>query len=346
MGSEMDRSETAGLELPSRPLRVLMVGLGSIGRRHLLNLRAIQPNVRITLLRQQAKTRPDLPCEQVIYDWDQALAGQYDVAVIASPASQHIHAALALAQNKVHLFIEKPLSNKLEGVDGLIARCHQNNSVLMVGYTFRFYRPLQLLRQAILEGRIGRVLSASAEAGQYLPDWRSDQDVRKSISGQSKLGGGVVLELSHEIDYLRWLVGEVQSVSAQMGHLSDLAIDVEDVAEITMRFHNGALGHVHLDMIQRPSTRGCRIVGTEGQLTWNAQTNAVKCYSMSAGTWLDLHPEVPLDRNIMYLEEMRHFLECARDRHSPASGGEEGRRVLEIALAAKQSAQEQRVIEL
>lgn len=337
----------AGPGQPATPLRVLVAGMGSIGRRHLQNLRALQPDLHVTVFRPRTQAPPDLPCDEVLYHWEQVLAGRYDAAILATPAPQHVPAALALARAHVHLFIEKPLSDSLAGVEELLELGRRNGRVLMVGYNLRFHRPLQVLRRAIEEGRIGRVLSARAEVGQWLPDWRSGQDVRDSISGRRDLGGGVVLELSHEIDCLRWLVGsEVCAVSAQMGHVSDLPIDVEDVAEITLRFANGALGHAHLDMLQRPPARACRIIGATGQLAWDAQSQAVRWCPLETGVWTELPAGPAPDRNDMYVEELRHFLQCVREGRPPPIDGAEGRRTLEVALAAKRAAAEGREVRL
>ncbi len=337
----------AGPGQAARPFRVLLAGMGSIGRRHLQNLRALQSDLHVTIFRPHTKVPPDLPCDEVLYQWEQVLARRYDAAILATPAPQHVQAALALARANVHLFIEKPLSDSLAGVEELLELGRRNRLVLMVGYNLRFHRPLQVLRQAIRDGRIGRILSACAEVGQWLPDWRAGQDARNSISGQRALGGGVVLELSHEIDCLRWLVGsEVRTVSAQMGHVSDLPIDVEDVAEITLRFDNGALGHAHLDMLQRPSVRSCRIIGTTGQLAWDAQSQAVRWCPLETGTWTEI-PAGPLSkRNEMYVEELRHFLECLHHGRPAAIDGVEGRRTLDVALAAKRSAEEGREVRI
>ena len=331
-------------------MRVLIVGLGSIGRRHLTNLRRIEPAAHITVWHQHSKpqdgTEAASPADCVVYSLEDALDTKPEVALITNPASLHIKTGLALAQQGIHLFIEKPLSNTLDGVDELLDLCQQRGLVLMVGYNFRFYRPLQVMRQAIIEGRIGRIMALRAEVGHFLPEWRPGRDYREAVSAKRVLGGGAVLELSHELDYVRWLVGEVKAASAQVGHLSDLVIDVEDTAEIILQFCNGAIGSVHLDMIQRPATRTCRIIGTEGTLTWDGISHRVRLFSAATNRWSDLHPAKTIDRNEMYIAELRHFLDCVRGKDVPLVSGEDGRRVLEIALAAKQSSQEQRVVEL
>jgi predicted dehydrogenase len=331
-------------------MRILAVGLGSIARRHIRNLKSIEPTIEIAVWRQYSRC-PDLQelsslVNRLVFQLADALAWRPKAALITNPASLHIETGLALAQEGIHLFIEKPLSNTLDSIDELLDLCRRRSLVLMVGYNFRFYRPLQIVREALIEGQIGRPIALRVEAGQYLPDWRSDSDYRQSVSARHDLGGGAVLELSHELDYVRWLAGEIKTVSAQVGRLSDLEIDVEDTAEIILQFSNGAIGSIHLDMIQRPATRTCRIIGTEGTITWDWFSHRVRLFSAATAEWSDLHPAKAIDRNEMYVEELRHFLNCVRGNEVPIVKGDDGRRVLEIALAAKQSSREQRVVKL
>lgn len=331
-------------------MKVLLVGLGSIGRRHLKNLKHVEPSAEVMIWHQRSKP-PDYernasPSYPAVYPEEEALNWNPDVALITSPASLHVDNGLALARQGVHLFIEKPLSNTLDGVDKLLRLCGKHHLVLIVGYNFRFYKPLAIMRQALRDGQIGRPLALRAEAGQYLLDWRPDQDYRQSVSANRSLGGGALLELSHELDYARWLLGEVKTVRAKTAQLSDLELDVEDMAEVILEFQTGALGSVHLNMIQRPATRTCRIIGTKGTLTWDGASHRVALFSTDTKSWVDLHPAQSIDRNEMYIAELQHFFDCVRNNQMPIVSGEDGRRVLEIALAAKQSSREEHVIEL
>lgn len=331
-------------------MRVLIVGLGSIGSRHLDNLRVIDRSVHVTVWHQHRKPGdgghggPAADC--TVYRLEDAIQTKPDAALITGPASRHVEAGLALAEAGMHLFIEKPISDTLNKVDELLRLCRERDLVLMVGYNFVFYRPFQIMQQAIMEGRIGRVLSVRAEVGQFLPEWRPASDYRQTVSAKFQLGGGVLLELSHEFEYVRRLVGEVKAVSAELGHLSDLEIDVEDTAEVILRFTNGAIGSVHVDMTQRPARRICHVVGTQGTLAWDGSTHRVGLFSAAANTWSELHPGGSIDLNETYMEEMRHFLDCVRRREPPKIGGEDARRILEIVLAAKRSHQEQQVVEV
>ena len=331
-------------------MRALIVGLGSIGQRHLANLRQIEPDAWITIWHQhtQQEATPDVPlgADAVVYSLDEALAESPQIAIIASPAPLHVDAALALGDRGIHLFVEKPLSHSLEGIDALIDLCHARSVALMVGYHLRFCRSLQIARDALREGRIGRVVSLRAEVGQYLPEWRPESDYRHGVSARQDLGGGVLLELSHELDYVRWLAGDVRSVQAQVGHLSDLDVDVEDVAELLLRFSSGAVGSVHLDMVQRPMSRCCKVIGTAGSLTWDGTTHTVRVFSTRDVEWTDVHASAAVDRNAAFISELQHFLDCVRTGAAPLVGGEDGRLALELALAAKSASASGRAVHI
>ncbi len=331
-------------------MKVVVVGLGSIARRHIKNIKAVDPGIAVGVLRRPLK-ETDLGdvqglVDEVFFGLDDALRWDPDAAFVTNPAPFHIETALSFAKRGVHLFIEKPLSVSTEDIDPLLKECGKKKLVLMVGYVLRFLEPFQYMRKAVTEGKIGRVLSARASVGRYLPDWRPGSDYRQNVSARKELGGGAVFELSHEIDYLRWMVGEVREVSAFMAKVSDFNIDVEDIADINLCFDNKAIGHIHLDMVDRAINRSCRIVGTEGTLVWDSSVPGVRVYSSQDKAWRDLYETGPVDYNQMYILELAHFWDCVRGNGIPSVAGEDGRRVVEIALAAKCSAQERKAVKV
>lgn len=326
-------------------MKFLIVGLGSIGRRHLRNLRLVMPQADVTVLRQHAKSGVAEGADRTVYHLEDALKYKPDVAIIASPATSHLQTALQLTPHMIHLFVEKPLSHSLEDVDRLLSECHRRNLVLMIGYNMRFNEALQRVKSAVENGQIGQPLSIRAEVGQYLPDWRPGADYRLGVSARRELGGGVLLELSHELDYARWLMGEVTNVQAQIGRVSKLEIDVEDIAELIFEFDSGVIGNIHLDMVQRVPTRICRIYGTEGTLEWDGVAGISRLYTVETGVWHQLS-STPQDRNQMYINELKHLIACIERGATPIVNGEDARRVLEIINGARRSAANRGVVEL
>ena len=221
--------------------RILIVGMGSIGKRYISIISELYPEISIALLRHQ-KCSDQFSMTGVDYcvsSIDDALEFKPHAAIIANPASHHLDTAIPLANAGVHLLIEKPISITSEGLDKLINICSDNDVTLMTGYNLRFLPSLQAFRGYLNEKKVGKVLSVRAEVGQYLPNWRVDSDYRNTVSAQKILGGGVLLELSHEIDYLQWLFGRVNKIEyTKIKKISNLKIKSEDIAQVIGKIKN------------------------------------------------------------------------------------------------------------
>lgn len=318
--------------------RVLIVGLGSIGRRHLACLREVLPDARATVWRRPGGDA--VPEAATVHSLEEALATRPQAAILANPAPQHVGAALALARAGVHLLVEKPLSDRPEGVPELIEECRRRRLVLQVGYCLRFDPSLAALRQALRDGAIGRLLHLKAEVGQYLPDWRPGTDYREGVSARAELGGGALLELSHEIDSLRWLAGEATAVTARLGHQGGLEMDAEDSADLLLDFAGGISGTIHMDMLQRTPVRTCKAVGTTGTLLWDGLAREARTYRVrdGKGGWEVLYAAKDSTPDTKYLAQLRHFLDCVAKGGHPLVSGEDGFAVLKIVAAARRSA--------
>jgi predicted dehydrogenase len=318
-------------------VRVLIVGFGNIGRRHLRNLRTLMPSAVVAVCRQRREPVDGTPdTAEVFHDIDEAVAWKPDAAIVASPAPLHVPHGLALADAGVDLLVEKPMSHTQAGVQSLVERCHERRVVLMVGYNLRFDRSLEAVRRAVHDNSIGRVVSIRAEVGQFLPDWRPQIDYRRTVSAQKALGGGAALELSHEFDYVRWIAGEPISVAGCVAVSGHLDLDCEDSADVLLSFANGAIGNVHVDFLDRSAIRRCRIVGTEGTITWDGIGQQAARFAPAEG-WVPLSNGG--ERTDTYTRELEHFLDCVQSRRQPLVTGEDGAKALAIALAAKASSE-------
>src|SRR3989338_1794129 len=332
-----------------RPWRVLVMGCGSIGTRHIQNLlalgvgRIIAYDPRPDRLRElQAR----FPIE-IVERLEQAWAAQPTVAVITAPTSLHVPLAFEAAKRGMHLFIEKPLSDRLDdAVDRLIETVHRQQLVTLVGCNFRFHPGVRRLKALCQEGVLGRLIAARLERGQYLPDWHPGEDYREGYSARRKLVGGTLLDDIHELDAIRWLLGEVESVVCFAGKLSRLEIETEDTAEILLRFRSGAIGEIHTDYVQRVYSRTCQVIGEDGTARWDYTEGTVRWYSAAAREWTAISNPPGWQPNDMYVEEMRHFLTCLVGEEEPLVDVVEGRRTLEVALAAKASAETSTVVAL
>lgn len=330
-----------------RPLKVLIAGLGSIGQRHLRNLRALTPLEVISHRRRGlplAEDLRDLPlvtCASL----EEALAHRPKAALVCSPPALQLGVARAAVDAGCHLFVEKPIAPALDGLDDLLAAARTRGVATLVGYNMRFHPQLRRIRGWLEAGRIGRVCSLRAEVGQWLPDWHPWEDYRRMYSARRALGGGVVLDLIHELDYVRWLFGPVTEVRAWAGRTSSLEIDTEDTAEIVLRFAGGAVGSVHLDYVQRAPARGCRIVGEEGTIVWDFFADELRLFEAARGEWRVERLE-DYERNAMYRDEMAHFLALIAGRERSAVDLAEGIESLRLALAVKEASEGGRAVAL
>jgi predicted dehydrogenase len=321
-------------------LRVLIAGCGSIGRRHLANLLSLTP-AEVLAYRVRGHEADDLARRfgvRNVESLEAGLALSPDFVLVTNPTALHMEVALHVARAGRPLFIEKPLSHDNEGVDELRRLVRESRLVCFVGYNLRFHPGLRLLRRLLSEGRIGRPLWIRAEVGQHLPDWHPSEDYRQGYSARRSLGGGVTLDLSHELDYVLWLLGPVDRVQALLCRVGDLEIDTEDVAEILLSFASGALGSVHLDYLARSPLRGCRLVGTAGTLEWDYFANEVRLFEAATGSWTR-HAQEGFERNQMYIDEMAHFLRCLRGEEPPEVDLEQAALVLRLVLEAQATGQ-------
>lgn len=326
--------------------RFAIIGCGSIGKRHIGNLLALQAGEVIGCdpqaeRRRELEARFGLACADSLEAvWEH----RPSVAFVTVPTSLHLEVALQAAEHGCHLFIEKPLADRLEGTDRLLATIRDRGLVSLVGCNLRFHPGLATVKRLLEEGVVGRVTAARVECGQYLPDWHPAEDYRHGYSARRDQGGGVILDAIHELDYIRWLLGEVAAVACFAGRLSGLEIETEDSAAILLRFASGGIGEVHLDYVQRAHRRTCQIIGEGGTILWD-YAGGVSWFSAATRQWTALPAPPGWQANAMYLDELRHFLACLDGRERSVQDVAEGRRVLEIALAAKESSATGRVVE-
>ena len=321
--------------------RILIVGFGSIGKRHLKIARELIPDADIRVLRHQVGDEIPQLANGHFFSAQDAVAFAPKMAVIANPAPFHIATAMVLAEAGIHLLIEKPLSSLLSGATQLIKVCEKQKVVLAIGYNLRFLDSLQHYRKLLNDGIIGKILSVRCEAGQYLPSWRPMSDYRQSVSAQSKLGGGALLELSHEIDYLRWIFGDVEWVKATLTRQSALKIDVEDTAHLTLGFkltldNRRLIATVNLDLIRHDAVRLCTVVGEKGSLRWNGLTGEVAFYEAGTNDWCVLC-SIPHQHDDSYVAEWKSFIECVIEKKLPLITGDDGLEVLKIIEGARLS---------
>ncbi len=315
---------------------ILIKGIGSIGKRHLTNLLALG-YTDIVLVTSKSKSDTlfeNLPAYASVAE--ACKNHQFTHGFICSPTASHYTDLKDFISHKIsNIYLEKPVNHELNDfsfVDSYL----QNGGSIVVGYDLHFDPGLMKVRDLLVSGTIGRVLSANAFVGQYLPDWRPHEDHRKGMSASKEKGGGVMLDLVHEFDYVCWLLGEPEMVAAFYQHNPELEIETEDVADVLLRFNHNISATIHLDYHQQQLIRNCIITGTRGTITWDLALRKV--------FWINASKETTefdfsaFDRNDRFVEIVKSFMNGNGDER--LSSFKQGIKSLKLVLAAKLSCQQ------
>lgn len=311
-------------------MKFLFVGLGGIGQRHLRNLKSICSEndefYAYRVRREQFVLNSGLQIEEnenlekkynlkVFDDLNKALEIQPDIVFVCNPTSLHMDVMLKIATAGCHFFVEKPLSNNMEKMDLLQDLIKKNEVITYVGYQQR-YNPCIIKAKEVLEnGELGDILSVNAEIGECIKNWHKYEDYRRMYAARKELGGGVVLSQIHELDYLYYFFGVPVSVYAVGGHISNLEVDVDDVADILLKYQMGDRYfpvHIHEDYIQAPASRTCKIIGNRGRIEFDLINTKFVQYD-EAGNCV-CRQQYSIERNDMFMNEMKSFLESVENR--------------------------------
>jgi predicted dehydrogenase len=339
-----------------------VVGGGSMGRRHLRNLRELRPDAELAVLRRPApdRTDADVPggtgstgvdtsggtgadtsgsagpgaAPRVFTDLHAAAAWAPEVAVVANPAPWHVATATTLLDAGAAVLIEKPLSDGLAGIDELVAARDRSGRPVVVGYCLRFDPCLGALRDAVASGGIGTPHAVRCEVGSHLAGWRPGVALTDTVTARPDLGGGAVLELSHELDLAYLLGGPVARVQATVTSTGALGVPVDDLAEIVLSHRGGIVSSVHLDLLARPARRRTAVWGDDGIVEWDLLAGTVTRQPAGAVDPEVLHRRPPgFDR--LYVDEMEHLLACAAGEATPRCTLEEARDIVELCVLAR-----------
>jgi predicted dehydrogenase len=325
-------------------MKIAVIGLGSIGRRHLGNLRAIGVETLYAYdaaEAQRAASAAEFPDAHVTPTLEAALDGVAGV-VVCTPPSSHLEIARLAMAGGAHLMIEKPLAGSSEGLEDLLRSCDTRGLKVLTAYNWRYWPPMQFAERLLREGRIGAVRAGRTEYAYHLSTRYPGQDYRRFYMADVKQGGGCLLDESHAIDYMRWLLGEVVEVSAVVERVSSLEISTDDLADLTVRFASGAIGNIHMNLFAWNVHSHLEMMGEKGVIQWRRLENEIRVFDPTANRW-EIYP-FGGQLNDMYMEEARHFLACIRGEASPRCDGWDGLKTMRVIDAARRAASERRWI--
>jgi predicted dehydrogenase len=322
------------------------VGYGSIGKRHTDNLLNIGKLEIIVYSKNKESFKLVKKGVKICTSFKDALKEKPDISIICNETSFHVDTAIKLAKINSHLFIEKPLSHSLVNLTKLLKIVKRKKLITMVGCNMRFHDGIKSIKKLLDKNELGQIFSVTAENGSYMPDWHPGEDYRISYASNKKMGGGVVLTQIHEIDYLFWFFGKVSNVLSISDKLSDLQLDVEDFSSSILKFKNNIVAEIHLDYYQKPSVRKCKIIGRKGKIIWNYENNHLQIFKNSTKKLSTKLIDKKFDRNKMYVEELKYFLNCVNNKKTCMNSIIEAYEVQKIAFAMKNSSNKGKKISL
>jgi len=323
-------------------MKVLVIGCGSIGRRHAANAAALASAAVVDSDALSARAVAAQTGALAFERLEDAFAWGPDAVVVATPHRSHLELAGRALAAGAHVLVEKPLSHAMDGVDAFLDAAAKSGRRAYVVCNMRFHPGPATLKQSL--HLVGRPLFARAHVGNYLPVMRPGRDYRELYAARRAEGGGTVLDAVHEIDYLSWLFGEIEAVACHAERLSDLDIDVEDHALLALRHRSGVRASAELDYLRQRKSRGCEIIGSEGVLAWHSDGKApercrVRLGRPAAADWEELLNVEAVDADAPYRALMGAFLqEIDHPGSTPLLPAREAAAVLGVALAALDSA--------
>ena len=297
---------------------ILIIGFGSIGRRHLKIIKKIRPAIKVNILLRPIslkKIKDQKLVNKTFTNIKDALDEGADAAIVASPANLHIEHSIEVLKAKIPVLIEKPISDNLKNCSELKQIMKSNNCLVTVGYVLRHSKILNKFQEIINESHIGKSLYTEIKCGSYLPEWRKDIDYRKSVSANSSLGGGILLELSHEINYANWLFGPFKNMKSISINSEHLDINVEDIAKIIAINNNNLLVSIHLDFCSASDERYCKLYGTLGFINLDFNNHLITIKKNDSKETLKI--EVDENYNDMYVNQINDFLNCIENHSNP-----------------------------
>jgi predicted dehydrogenase len=323
--------------------------MGSIGRRHARVFKSLGiSDIAGADLRQDRldQARNEIGLSDLGTDYRRILAKKhFDAVLVTLPSAFHTPVAQAAAEAGSHLFIEKPVSDRQDGLDQLERIAAERNLIAYTAYCYRFAPSSERMKEVVDSGRLGRILCVRLKISTYLPDWHPWEDYRNFYMAHLDQGGGARLDESHGVDLLRWMFGDVSSVYALVDKVSDLEIHSDDLTTMVLRFRNGIVGEAHFDLLGRTPRIDAELIGSEGTLLWDRVASRVEVYEAKGRKWTI--EDFGRDSFVTcYDRQAEHFLDCIRNGKRPRTSLADGRKTLDVLIAALKSSQIGQVVTL
>lgn len=286
-------------------MNIVVVGGGSIGKRHLRNLKELNLGDLFCFRRSLDSSFEEEFFCTVLTQLDEVKKLHPDVLIVCNPTALHLEWIELANQLDIHLFVEKPMVDLESSLDR-IKKSKPNNKVFFIGFMMRFHPLVKKIKELLEGDKIGEVYSARLEFGSFLPYWHPWEDYKDSYASKKELGGGVINTITHELDLAQYFFGEPKKISTIKSNFNNIGIEVEEIAESTL-IYNDKLVTLHVDFLQQDYDRRITILGSKGKISWNWHDNLIEIeLHKSFNEKIELQN---FDVNQLYIDELKEFFE-------------------------------------
>lgn len=322
--------------------RVLIAGAGSVGKRHAGNLKAL--GVEVAAFDPRADRRAEFPADETYAELSDALVAPFDAVAVCSPTKFHVDQAIAALDAGCAVLLEKPVAIDLAAAQRLAARAGQAGAPpVLLGYTWRWWPPLQRLRELLAAEAVGTVRFAQFVMSAHLADWHPYEPLADFFMSSADLGGGALLDESHWIDLAAWLFGMPRDLMGDVGRISSLDITSDDNVDVLLRYESGLRVQIHLDLYGRPHQKTIRCLGEAGSLLWSEHPNRVAIARDAEGQWEE--ETFTCARNDMFMAVAQEFLAVLGGERRMTCTLDDGLRAMRLIEAVRRSTAEGRRVQ-
>jgi predicted dehydrogenase len=316
----------------NKQLKFLVIGCGSIGQRHIKTLLSLGfENIEVyDTNKKMLKKIKKYTSVKILNSLE---FNEPDCTFICTPPNLHAQLMLKALKFNSNVFVEKPISNSMKQLKKISELAKQKSLHVFVGYVLRFDNGLTKIKKIISEGKLGKILSINASYGWYLPNWRPTQNYRKNYTASIAQGGGIILDASHDVNYLQWLCGDIEEVFCWHSKISQLRVETEGLAEILLKFKSKTLGHIHLDFINPKDTRHCEIIGSKATIRWSFTEQTIEFQK----NLKIQHLKFKDNSEEIYKDEIKYIIKCLKGEKNHLIDIISSISTLEVSLAAKKS---------
>lgn len=288
-------------------MNILVVGGGSIGKRHISNLKRLDFSNIWVLKRRPSAEFEENQGVKVITSYKEAYELELDCIFVCTPTSMHVEPLELAVAKGVHIFMEKPLIHSMSGLNSAIELMQSYGKVFFIGFMLRYHPLVKKVKDILDSGLLGKVYNARFSFGSYLPYWHPWEDYKTSYASRKELGGGVINTITHELDLIQYFFGSPKSIKCESFNTGMLDIEVEEMVEAIFRYED-KLVTLHLDYLQKDYDRNIKILCENGKIQWDWHDDLIKIKKHNEDLIVIKNDE-DFEVNDLYVSELKIFFD-------------------------------------